>query len=127
MCRFRPNTGTWVARVGCSCFPVRLRWPDLRLGSGIFRTAGAFGPTAESASRAGLCRPNCDDTEPAAGAASARTNPIKVGILHSLSGPLAVSERPTADASLLAIEELNAEGGVLGVRSKHWFSTENRK
>lgn len=42
------------------------------------------------------------------------TEAIKVGILHSLSGSLAVSERPLADASQLAIEELNAKGGVLG-------------
>ena len=40
--------------------------------------------------------------------------PIKVGILHSLSGALAVSEHPLADASLLAIDEINAKGGVLG-------------
>ncbi len=40
--------------------------------------------------------------------------PIKVGVLHSLSGALAVSEHPLADASLLAIDELNASGGVLG-------------
>ena len=40
--------------------------------------------------------------------------PIKVGILHSLSGALAVSEHPLSDSSLLAIEELNARGGVLG-------------
>ena len=42
------------------------------------------------------------------------TEAIKVGILHSLSGALAVSERPLADASQLAIEELNGKGGVLG-------------
>ncbi|PSM30828.1 hypothetical protein BVG81_008515 [Haliangium sp. UPWRP_2] len=41
---------------------------------------------------------------------------LKVGILHSLTGALAISERPLADASTLAIEELNAEGGVLGRR-----------
>ena len=35
-------------------------------------------------------------------------------MLHSLSGALAVSEHPLADASLLAIDELNASGGVLG-------------
>jgi urea transport system substrate-binding protein len=39
--------------------------------------------------------------------------PLKVGVLHSLTGSLAVSEHPLADASLLAIEELNAKGGVL--------------
>lgn len=40
--------------------------------------------------------------------------PIKVGILHSLSGTMAISERSVADATLLAIEELNAQGGLLG-------------
>ncbi len=46
--------------------------------------------------------------------AKVSTEAIKVGILHSLSGALAVSERPLADASQLAVEELNAKGGVLG-------------
>ncbi len=40
--------------------------------------------------------------------------PIKVGLLHSLSGTLALSEIPVRDAALLAIDELNAAGGVLG-------------
>ena len=40
--------------------------------------------------------------------------PIKVGILHSLTGPLAISERPLADATQLAVEEINEQGGVLG-------------
>lgn len=39
---------------------------------------------------------------------------VRVGILHSLSGPLAVSERSLRDATLLAIAEINAAGGVLG-------------
>ncbi len=40
--------------------------------------------------------------------------PIVIGILHSQSGTMAVSERPVLDATLMAIEELNASGGVLG-------------
>ncbi|MDQ6990879.1 MAG: urea ABC transporter substrate-binding protein, partial [Mariprofundaceae bacterium] len=40
--------------------------------------------------------------------------PIKVGILHSLSGTMAISEKPVMEATLLAIEEINAEGGLLG-------------
>lgn len=40
--------------------------------------------------------------------------PIKVGILHSLSGTMAASESPVVDAALLAIEELNQSGGLLG-------------
>jgi urea transport system substrate-binding protein len=39
---------------------------------------------------------------------------IKVGILHSLSGTMSISEVTVRDAELLAIEEINAAGGVLG-------------
>lgn len=40
--------------------------------------------------------------------------PIKVGILHSLTGTMALSEVSVKDATLMAIEEINAQGGVLG-------------
>ena len=40
--------------------------------------------------------------------------PIRVGILHSMTGTLAISARPVVDATLLAIEEINAQGGLLG-------------
>jgi urea transport system substrate-binding protein len=39
---------------------------------------------------------------------------IKVGILHSLSGTMAISETVLKDVALMAIEEINAKGGVLG-------------
>jgi len=39
---------------------------------------------------------------------------IKVGILHSLTGPLAEYEKPVVNATLLAIEEINNNGGLLG-------------
>jgi urea transport system substrate-binding protein len=39
---------------------------------------------------------------------------IKVGILHSLSGTMAISETTVVDAEMLAIKEINAAGGVLG-------------
>lgn len=39
---------------------------------------------------------------------------IQVGILHSLSGTMAISETSVRDAELLAIEEINEAGGVLG-------------
>lgn len=39
---------------------------------------------------------------------------IKVGILHSLSGTMAISETTVVEAEELAIEEINANGGVLG-------------
>ncbi|GAA1510742.1 urea ABC transporter substrate-binding protein [Sphaerisporangium rubeum] len=46
--------------------------------------------------------------------AGAGSDTIKVGILHSLSGTMAISEVTVRDAELLAIEEINAAGGVLG-------------
>ncbi len=39
---------------------------------------------------------------------------IKVGILHSLSGTMAISETTLKDTVLMAIEEINAKGGVMG-------------
>ncbi|HEX2542258.1 MAG TPA: urea ABC transporter substrate-binding protein [Caldimonas sp.] len=41
-------------------------------------------------------------------------NTIKVGILHSLSGTMAISETVLKDVALMAIDEINAKGGVLG-------------
>ncbi|MEE4362246.1 MAG: urea ABC transporter substrate-binding protein [Pseudomonadales bacterium] len=45
---------------------------------------------------------------------SAETPPIRVGILHSLSGTMAISEQTLRDVMLMLIEEQNAKGGVLG-------------
>ncbi|WP_437950276.1 urea ABC transporter substrate-binding protein [Sorangium sp. So ce296] len=39
---------------------------------------------------------------------------IKVGVLHSLSGTMSISEVAVKDATILAIEEINKAGGVLG-------------
>jgi urea transport system substrate-binding protein len=39
---------------------------------------------------------------------------IKVGVLHSLSGTMAISETSLRDVVEMAVEELNADGGVLG-------------
>jgi urea transport system substrate-binding protein len=39
---------------------------------------------------------------------------IKVGILHSLSGTMAISETALKDVALMTIEEINAAGGVMG-------------
>ncbi|WP_412050830.1 urea ABC transporter substrate-binding protein [Hoeflea sp. Naph1] len=47
-------------------------------------------------------------------AAFAADETIKVGILHSLSGTMAISESTLKDAMLMLIEEQNAKGGLLG-------------
>ena len=41
-------------------------------------------------------------------------NYIKIGLLHSLTGTMAISETPVRDSELLAIKEINEAGGVLG-------------
>ncbi len=40
--------------------------------------------------------------------------PIKVGVLHSLTGTMSTSETAVRDATLAAIRDVNAHGGVLG-------------
>ena len=43
---------------------------------------------------------------------------VKVGLLHSLTGTMSISEIGVRDAELLAIKELNESGGVLGCQIK---------
>jgi len=57
----------------------------------------------------------------AAGALAAQTpafaqegEPIKVGILHSLSGTMAISETTLKDTMLMLIDQQNEKGGLLG-------------
>jgi urea transport system substrate-binding protein len=47
-------------------------------------------------------------------ACSKRVEPIRVGVLHSLTGTMAISETSLRDAVQMAIDEINAAGGVLG-------------
>jgi urea transport system substrate-binding protein len=51
---------------------------------------------------------------PADVAAQAKT--VKVGVLHSLSGTMAISETVLKDVALMAFEEINAKGGVMGYK-----------
>jgi urea transport system substrate-binding protein len=39
---------------------------------------------------------------------------IKIGVLHALSGTMAISETVLKDTVLMAVDEINAKGGVLG-------------
>ena len=39
---------------------------------------------------------------------------VKMGILHSLTGTIAIAEKSVVDAEMLAVEEINAAGGVRG-------------
>ena len=40
--------------------------------------------------------------------------PIKVGVLHSLSGTMAISETALKETALMTIADINAKGGVMG-------------
>ena len=53
-------------------------------------------------------------TIPSLSGALAEEDTIKVGILHSLSGTMAISETTLKDAMLMLIEEQNKKGGLLG-------------
>lgn len=46
--------------------------------------------------------------------AMAEEDTVKIGVLHSLSGTMAISETSLRDVVLMAVEEINAGGGVLG-------------
>jgi urea transport system substrate-binding protein len=46
--------------------------------------------------------------------ASAADDTIKVGVLHSLSGTMAISETTLKDTVLMLVDEQNKKGGVLG-------------
>jgi urea transport system substrate-binding protein len=68
------------------------------------------------------CSTNTEETnsKPSAGSNSngSGNDTVEVGILHSLSGTMAISEVSLRDAELMAIDEINETGGVLGKQIK---------
>lgn len=48
------------------------------------------------------------------GSSSGDGDTVKVGLLHSITGSMAISEKSVRDAEVLAIKEINAAGGVNG-------------
>src|SRR5262249_3277782 len=52
--------------------------------------------------------------------------PIRVGLLHSQTGGLEISEKSMIDAEVLALEEINAAGGLLGHRRIEWVIADGR-
>ena len=49
-----------------------------------------------------------------AAARAQEKDPIRIGVLHSLSGTMAISETVLKDFLLMQVKELNAKGGLLG-------------
>ncbi|GAB4524874.1 MAG: urea ABC transporter substrate-binding protein [Pleurocapsa sp.] len=60
------------------------------------------------------CGNGGDTASEGSGTTAGGDDVIKVGILHSLSGTMAISETTVVDAEMMAIDEINAAGGVLG-------------
>ncbi len=52
----------------------------------------------------------------ASSAALAQAKTVKVGVLHSLSGTMAISETSLKDVALMTFDEINASGGVMGMK-----------
>ncbi len=80
---------------------------------GILKAGAVLAAAPAMASIAAACGDD-DDDDTSGGTGGGGGDTIKVGILHSLSGTMAVSEVAVRDADLMAIEEINAAGGVLG-------------
>ncbi len=76
----------------------------LKQGSGAFALASmrALAP---------LVFAGCSELIPISNAKS-----VKVGILHSQTGQMAMNENPLRDIELMAIEDINAAGGILGAQ-----------
>ncbi|XQY90520.1 urea ABC transporter substrate-binding protein [Metabacillus sp. HB246100] len=66
------------------------------------------------ASCAQTSNPTTNEGEASESTSGENSEKVQVGILHSLSGTMAISEVSLRDAELMAIEEINAAGGVLG-------------
>ena len=76
-------------------------------------TVAALHPFAAGADLPSLLRAEGALFSPAA--PTVRTSrTLSVGVLHSFSGTMSLSESPVADATLLAIEEINQRGGIRG-------------
>lgn len=43
-----------------------------------------------------------------------KTSPLRIGVIHALTGTMAANEAPLVEAVRMAVDELNAHGGVLG-------------
>lgn len=86
----------------------------LGLGAAAAAGAAALSGCSESAIAEAASYQGDDDTTATSGSDGVVGDTIKVGILHSLSGTMAISETSVRDAEILAIDEINAAGGVLG-------------
>lgn len=87
-----------------------LLYGSATLGTSMLLKACAGGTTSGT----GTTESPAAESSPAAGTTAASGDAIKVGILHSLSGTMAISEKSVVDSTQLAIEQINSAGGIGG-------------
>jgi urea transport system substrate-binding protein len=85
----------------------------LRVSTGVVVAASAAGLIAACSAPTPEAGPTAAPAAKPTVAAASATG-IKVGVLNSLSGTMAISEVAVKNATLMAIDELNKAGGVLG-------------
>ena len=73
------------------------------------KTGGSGGSGKKAASAKSDSKAEMPDKK-----ATAEGGTVKIGVLHSLTGTMAISEISLRDAVLMAVEEINAAGGVMG-------------
>jgi urea transport system substrate-binding protein len=86
-----PHTSTQGVSVGVGLVAIAIALVALGLMLGV---GGRFGAAPDPVANAG--------------------EPVRIGVLHSKTGSMALSESPVLDATLLAVDEINQAGGVLG-------------
>lgn len=83
---------------------MKLKWVALLLYAFVFVLSGCAASSAVDEVKEKTKETSASETG----------DTVKVGILHSLSGTMAISEVSLRDAELMAIEEINKSGGLLG-------------
>src|SRR5712692_8473996 len=85
------------------------------IGGILAACGGAAAPAVSSAPASAAAKASVAASAAASPAASAAAGgAIKVGVLNSLSGTMAISEVAVKNATLMAIDEINKAGGVMG-------------
>ncbi|MCV7213571.1 urea ABC transporter substrate-binding protein [Mycolicibacterium canariasense] len=95
---------------------MRLRRPALARGANrsVLAAGSVVAAAALVLAGCGSKASESDSTTAAASCVDTAGSTIKVGSLNSLSGTMAISEVTVRDAIKLAVDEINAKGGVLG-------------
>src|ERR1700740_2477652 len=82
---------------------------------GAVKAAGLAAALLASTALVSACSKGGSETAASESSASAAPGEtVKVGVLQSLSGTMAISEVTVKNAEMMAIDEINAAGGVMG-------------